>query len=123
MKASNTTESENRLLKIETDDFTLTIERGQSGKTQQSPQKTSAPTERTGNTEPSPAGVAPVFATEHTHIVVKGDTLWDIAAKYLGNPFQYPELAELSRIKDPHWIYPGDLIRIIKKKVPGKSNQ
>lgn len=123
MKASNTAESENRLLKIETDDFTLTIERGQSGKTQQPPQKASAPTERTGDTEPSPAGVAPVFATEHTHIVVKGDTLWDIAAKYLGNPFQYPELAELSRIKDPHWIYPGDLIRIIKKKVPGKSNQ
>jgi len=123
MKTPNTAESENRLLKIETDDFTLTIERGQSGKTQQPQQKASAPTERTGDTEPSPTGPAPVVKTEHTHIVVKGDTLWDIAAKYLGNPFRYPELAELSRIKNPHWIYPGDLIRIIIKKVPGKSNQ
>ena len=47
-----------------------------------------------------------------THLVVKGDTLWDIAEKYLGDPFRYPELAELSNIKDPHWIYPGDIIRI-----------
>lgn len=47
-----------------------------------------------------------------THVVVKGDTLWDIAEKYLGDPFRYPELAELSNIKDPHWIYPGDIIRI-----------
>jgi len=53
---------------------------------------------------------------EIIHIVIKGDTLWDISAKYLGNPFRYPELAKLSRINDPDLIYPGDLIRIIKKK-------
>jgi|GEM_PF-1484649 len=123
MKASSAAESENRLLKIETDDFMLTIERGKSSNPQQPPQKASPPTERTGDTEPAPAGAAQVFVTEHTHIVVKGDTLWDIAAKYLGNPFRYPELAELSRIENPHLIYPGDLIRIIKKKVSGESNQ
>jgi chemotaxis signal transduction protein/nucleoid-associated protein YgaU len=115
-------ESADQLLKIETDDFTLTIERGKPGITQQPPQEVSARTERKGDTEPSPAGATPLTTTEHIHMVVKGDTLWDIAAKYLGNPFRYPELAELSRIKNPHWIYPGDLIRIIKKKVPGKSN-
>ena len=55
---------------------------------------------------------------EILHIVVKGDTLWDIAARYLGDPFLYPELAKLSRISDPDLIYPGDLIRIIIKKQP-----
>jgi chemotaxis signal transduction protein/nucleoid-associated protein YgaU len=49
------------------------------------------------------------------HIVVKGDTLWDVARHYLGDPFRYPELAAVSQIRDPHWIYPNDIIRIIKK--------
>ena len=49
---------------------------------------------------------------EFVHIVVKGDTLWDIARKYLKNPFRYPELARLSQIKNPDLIYPGDTVRI-----------
>lgn len=48
-----------------------------------------------------------------THIVVKGDTLWDIAELYTGNAFNYPELAKRSGIKNPHRIYPGDRVRII----------
>lgn len=47
-----------------------------------------------------------------THVVVKGDTLWDIAETYVKDPFRYPELAELSRIKNPDLIYPYDLVRI-----------
>ena len=46
------------------------------------------------------------------HIVVKGDTLWAIAKKYIHDPFLYPELARLSNIKNPHLIYPGNLVRI-----------
>lgn len=49
------------------------------------------------------------------HIVVKGDTLWDIAKKYVENPFKYAELARLSKIKNPDLIYPGDRVRIIRK--------
>ena len=47
-----------------------------------------------------------------THMVVKGDTLWDIAAAYVNDPFRYPELAALSDIKNPDLIYPYDLVRI-----------
>jgi hypothetical protein len=58
------------------------------------------------------------FRTNHsqvriiTHVVVKGDTLWDIANTYVKDPFRYPELAKLSRIKNPDLIYPYDLVRI-----------
>ena len=50
--------------------------------------------------------------SEVLHIVVKGDTLWAIAKKYVHNPFLYPELARLSNIKNPHRIYPGNRVRI-----------
>ena len=49
---------------------------------------------------------------EIIHTVVKGDTLWAIAKKYVNNPFLYPELARLSNIKNPHRIYPGNRVRI-----------
>lgn len=49
---------------------------------------------------------------EIIHIVVKGDTLWAIAKKYVNDPFLYPELARLSNIKNPHRIYPGNRVRI-----------
>ena len=48
-----------------------------------------------------------------THLVQKGDTLWDLAVRYLGNPYAWPQIWELNQwVKDPHWIYPGDLLII-----------
>ena len=52
---------------------------------------------------------------EIIHIIVKGDTLWAIAKHYLQNPFLYPELAKLSKIKNPDLIYPGNRVIIIYK--------
>jgi hypothetical protein len=44
-----------------------------------------------------------------THIIVKGDTLWDLAAHYYGNPYLWPQIWEKNQyILDAHWIYPGD---------------
>lgn len=49
-----------------------------------------------------------------THTVKKGDTLWDIAKAYLKNPFRWPEIFQRNTdvVKNPHWIYPGEVIRI-----------
>lgn len=45
------------------------------------------------------------------HMVVKGDTLWDIAGKYLCNPYLWPQIWEAnSYVKKARLIYPGDPI-------------
>ncbi len=46
------------------------------------------------------------------HVVVRGDTLWDISAKFLQKPWRWPEIWDLNKedIRNPHLIYPGDVV-------------
>ena len=49
-----------------------------------------------------PAGV-------QVYVIARGDTLWDLAKRFYGDPYLWPQLWEKNRyILDAHWIYPGD---------------
>lgn len=66
-----------------------------------------------------PTTVTPraVASPTRTHKVVRGDTLWGLAQRYLGNGLRWPEIYRLnaSQIRNPHWIYPGQVF-----KIPGR---
>ncbi len=51
-------------------------------------------------------------APGEVHTVVKGDTLWDLSQRYLGTPWYWPKVWSYNpEIANPHWIYPGNLVR------------
>lgn len=51
--------------------------------------------------------------TPEAHTVRRGETLWDLSAQYYRNPYSWPRLwAQNPQIQNPHWIYPGDRVRL-----------
>jgi hypothetical protein len=57
-------------------------------------------------------------ATPELHVVRSGDTLWDICGRYFNDPWQWPKIWSYNpQITNPHWIYPGDLVRLLPKGV------
>ena len=57
---------------------------------------------------------SPAAGAESVHEVQPGETLWQIAARFTGDPHQWPELYRANRdqIKDPSLLYPGQVLSI-----------
>ena len=47
-----------------------------------------------------------------TYTVKKGDCLWNIAKKQLGDGTKYKEIAQKNGISDPNRIYPGQVLKL-----------
>jgi hypothetical protein len=71
---------------------------------------------------PSPAGTATATSApvrlnpQHPdrYVVKKGDTLWDISAMFLRDPWFWPEIWFANpQVRNPHLIFPGDVLTLV----------
>ena len=66
-------------------------------------------------TEPAPAQTAQLIRPDApmNYTVKRGDTLWDIAAVFLKDPWFWPEIWQINpQVENPHLIYPGDVLSL-----------
>ncbi len=64
----------------------------------------------------SPEEFNPQEDTGFFYTIKKGDTLWDLSQKFYSSEWDWPGLWGINEnIKNPHWIYPGNTIRVFLK--------
>lgn len=62
--------------------------------------------------EPNKPTPAPMTGPT-TYVVKEGDTMWTVARDYYKNPYEWPRLwSQNPEITNPHWIYPGLVVRL-----------
>ena len=73
------------------------------------PETTLEPTkvEPTKSAEPTKA-----VESGKTYTVVKGDSLWKISVKELGDGYAWTKLAQLNNLKNPDIIHPGNVLKL-----------
>ncbi len=56
----------------------------------------------------------PTSGQPGTYTVKRGDTLWDLAKRFLNDEYLWPQIYRLNtdKIRDPHWIYPGEVLQM-----------
>jgi hypothetical protein len=73
----------------------------------------------TGAAAPATRGDLPEF-----HTVERGDTLWDITGAYFENPWRWPQVWAMNpQITNPHWIFPGDQVRLRGPRAAGPRSR
>ena len=69
-----------------------------------------------------PAGKVEALETGFYYTIQNGDTLWDLSHHFFDSPWVWPDLwGKNQDISNPHWIYPGDRIRLYRRSGTGKS--
>lgn len=62
----------------------------------------------------APAGPVLNANAPQSYVVKRGDTLWDISAMFLRDPWLWPEIWHVNPdVQNPHLIYPGDTLQLV----------
>ncbi|MGB5347079.1 MAG: LysM peptidoglycan-binding domain-containing protein [Woeseia sp.] len=82
------------------------------GATSLDPASSSAGTSRPVAQQLTPIPLAAGAPNEY--VVKRGDTLWDISATFLKDPWYWPEVWYVNpQVENPHLIYPGDVLTLV----------
>ncbi len=53
-----------------------------------------------------------------TYVIKKGDTLWGLTERFIKDPKYWPNMwANNSQITNPHFVYPGQTVRIFQDRI------